>query len=78
MGRAGYLWRGASGDDLEELDIGISGDAAIPVGAAGGALKRCARQFGGVTFFPAIISMPTTPDYPFSEDPLDIEIKKAP
>jgi regulator of ribonuclease activity A len=53
-------------DDLEELDIGIQAIAAIPVGAAGAHRRKRRRvNFGGVTFFPATISMPITPALSF-------------
>ncbi|XPE63451.1 hypothetical protein ACNKHU_24700 [Shigella flexneri] len=50
-------------DDLEELDIGIQAMAAIPVGAAGEGIGESdvRVKFGGVTFFPATIFMPTIP-----------------
>ena len=50
-------------DDLEELDIGIQAMAAIPVGAAGEGIGESDVRvnFGGVTFSPATIFMPTIP-----------------
>ncbi|XPE34744.1 hypothetical protein ACNKHN_22605 [Shigella flexneri] len=52
MGRSRHAQRGASVDDLEELDIGIQAMAAIPGWCRWRSWpKRCRVDFGGVTFF---------------------------
>lgn len=75
MGRSGHLRRGASGDDLEELDIGIQAMAAIPVGAAGEGIGESDVRvnFGGVTFFSGDHLYADNTGIILSEDPLDIE-----